>query len=403
MLRLLQRSARCAVPCRVRWRAFATSPASELGFDFSVKPDEARRSFERWIEQYTSPVLLGTTVRVRPALLPYFAFDLDVDGRMHYAKVDSRLVEYAGNNYVPLTTMACNNDVQGALPFDAMRHMRSAGGMEAVDSFIVDPWRILPGQALTFVEARMEFGENARVSQRKVSKVYMPAYVFEFEYLGATWPVIVCGRTAKASGLKQNSPINVLSNALSNLSTPLLLVMYVMPRLVPPLGAGLLLWSVFSTVAPMAADKIMGALRRNLTLHPSSVRLLADLYATYDPKADPYAHTSSSSSSFSSSYEQASQSSSRSRARASTAGGSSYQRAQQQQPRAKVLTHYEVLKVPRTASAQEIKDAYRRQVLLKHPDQNKSPNAQEEIKLVLDAYRTLNNPQKKQEYDASLR
>ena len=61
--------------------------------------------------------------------------------------------------------------------------------------------------------------------------------------------------------------------------------------------------------------------------------------------------------------------------------------------------HYEVLGVERTASAEEIKKAYRRLARELHPDVNPSAEASERFKLVTHAYDVLSDPQERQQYD----
>jgi len=60
---------------------------------------------------------------------------------------------------------------------------------------------------------------------------------------------------------------------------------------------------------------------------------------------------------------------------------------------------YEVLGVGKTASAAEIKKAYRQLALKFHPDRNKEAGAAEKFKEISEAYEILSNPQKKQNYD----
>jgi DnaJ-class molecular chaperone len=60
---------------------------------------------------------------------------------------------------------------------------------------------------------------------------------------------------------------------------------------------------------------------------------------------------------------------------------------------------YEVLGVTKTASAAEIKKAYRQLALKFHPDRNKAADAAEKFKEISEAYEILSNPQKKQNYD----
>lgn len=61
--------------------------------------------------------------------------------------------------------------------------------------------------------------------------------------------------------------------------------------------------------------------------------------------------------------------------------------------------HYEVLGVDRSATAEEIKKAYRRLARELHPDVNPSAEASERFKLVTHAYDVLSDPQERQQYD----
>lgn len=62
--------------------------------------------------------------------------------------------------------------------------------------------------------------------------------------------------------------------------------------------------------------------------------------------------------------------------------------------------YYEVLGVSKSASAEEIKKAYRQKAIQFHPDKNPGDKASEEkFKEAAEAYEILSNPEKKQRYD----
>lgn len=60
---------------------------------------------------------------------------------------------------------------------------------------------------------------------------------------------------------------------------------------------------------------------------------------------------------------------------------------------------YEALGITKTASADEIKRAYRKLAAKYHPDVNKEKDAAEKFKEIQEAYEILSDPQKKQRYD----
>jgi len=65
--------------------------------------------------------------------------------------------------------------------------------------------------------------------------------------------------------------------------------------------------------------------------------------------------------------------------------------------------YYEILGIPKTANAQEVKNAYRKLAKIYHPDKNQdNKNTEDKFKLIKDAYEVLIDPIKKSKYDATL-
>src|SRR3989442_1980121 len=61
--------------------------------------------------------------------------------------------------------------------------------------------------------------------------------------------------------------------------------------------------------------------------------------------------------------------------------------------------YYEVLAVSRTASADEIKRAFRRLARELHPDVSKEPDADHRFREIVEAYEVLSNSERRELYD----
>ena len=61
--------------------------------------------------------------------------------------------------------------------------------------------------------------------------------------------------------------------------------------------------------------------------------------------------------------------------------------------------YYDILGVPRDASEEDIKKAFRQQALKYHPDRNKDAGSAEKFKEINEAYQVLSDPEKRKMYD----
>jgi DnaJ-class molecular chaperone len=63
------------------------------------------------------------------------------------------------------------------------------------------------------------------------------------------------------------------------------------------------------------------------------------------------------------------------------------------------MDYYQLLGVQRTASATEIKQAYRQLAVRYHPDKNDDPGVENLFKQITQAYNILSDPERKRLYD----
>ncbi|MGE3920814.1 MAG: ankyrin repeat domain-containing protein [Gammaproteobacteria bacterium] len=68
-----------------------------------------------------------------------------------------------------------------------------------------------------------------------------------------------------------------------------------------------------------------------------------------------------------------------------------------------MINYYEILEVQEDATDLEIRQSYRRLLLQYHPDRNKSPDAVEKIKIIIEANEVLSDKKKREEFDNYLR
>jgi hypothetical protein len=72
-------------------------------------------------------------------------------------------------------------------------------------------------------------------------------------------------------------------------------------------------------------------------------------------------------------------------------------------PSGGIATHYELLGVPATATADEIREAYRARARVHHPDQGGPSGSAASMAAINEAYRVLRDPSSRSRYDSDLR
>jgi curved DNA-binding protein CbpA len=67
-----------------------------------------------------------------------------------------------------------------------------------------------------------------------------------------------------------------------------------------------------------------------------------------------------------------------------------------------IKNYYKILKVDQNSDLETIKKAFRREVAIYHPENNKSPEAKSKFEDVIEAYDVLSRPEKRSKYNEML-
>ncbi|WP_299114619.1 DnaJ domain-containing protein [uncultured Winogradskyella sp.] len=67
-----------------------------------------------------------------------------------------------------------------------------------------------------------------------------------------------------------------------------------------------------------------------------------------------------------------------------------------------ITDYYSILDIEKNADIETIKKAFRTQIALYHPENNKSPEAKEKFDILIEAFNVLSDEKKRKEYDIIL-
>jgi len=393
---------------------------------------EATASFENWFLEFVpgGPKNFNI-VSLRPVLVPFYGFHLDSLGKR-------KVAVYGGYEY--------SDQQVEALKVDPTQWTRFDSDLLNKPGLALDTWSITPQAALA--KAKRWHPELIDLSVKTYQQALLPGYVFEFSRRGQSFHVFVGAQTGKASGLKHFSLMTGLREALTfglfkggNIQLKLFIFM-LLPRLIPPVGFGLLIYSFFraffSPLVSLGVEKVVNKFLPPEYRGTAVDKLLANQWGQFDPAA---AQSSGQWQQFKgfdqrerelfqqwfAQFERAfrEQQQREFERQQQYYGGRRSRQQQQQDPfsgggqrktsdyqeRASYTQReepkedlYSVLGVSPTATADELRQGFRKKLLQYHPDQYKGKDpeyAKKKTQEIVEAYRTLNNASKRAEYDAT--
>ncbi len=68
-----------------------------------------------------------------------------------------------------------------------------------------------------------------------------------------------------------------------------------------------------------------------------------------------------------------------------------------------ITDYYKLLKIEKSVDLYSIKKAFRSEIAIYHPDNNRSPNARAQFDLLVEAFEVLSDPKKRSTYDELLK
>lgn len=204
----------------------------------------------------------------------------------------------------------------------------------------------------------------------------------------------------------------------------------VIPRIVPPVGIGIAVWTLFRAfLSPSASygfERVLRQFPRDWSKWYGVEKvnqILANQWGHYDPNDLQQQENRTRRQmyqtlfeEFQKQFEEFQRQQHQQQYYQQQQQQQFYQQQQQQQQEKHQRSHssssqpppqedyYQILNVKRNVSNDELKQAFRKQILLYHPDhyQGNDPEyAKKRTQQIVEAYRTLSNPSKRSVYDSS--